>query len=336
MKKTILLTGWAWYIWSHCAVLFLEAWFDVIIIDNFINSSYESLKNIEKITKKQPKFYEVDLLDKMLLEKVFLENKIDFVIHFAWLKSVWESSIKPFLYYENNIIWSLNLFQIMEKYNVKDIIFSSTATVYSPKNKSPLTEGAIIWETTNPYSTTKFIIEQILIDLSKTSGFRVVNLRYFNPIWAHNSWLIWEDPKWIPNNLLPFIMKVVSKELPEIKVFWGDYDTLDWTWVRDYIHVVDLVNWHFKAYKFFEHQDKNGFFEVFNLWTWKWTSVLEIINITKKVTWSEVPYSVVSRREGDLASFYCNPEKAKKILNWEAKYTLEDAIKDSLNFINNK
>jgi UDP-glucose 4-epimerase len=199
-----------------------------------------------------------------------------------------------------------------------------------------MSEDCVVWDTTNPYWTTKLIIEHLLRDLSKTSWFRVVNLRYFNPIWAHKSWLIWEDPKWIPNNLLPFIMKVVSKELPEISVFWNDYDTVDWTGVRDYIHVVDLANWHLKSYNYLEQWVKSSFFEVFNLWTWKWTSVLEMINITKKLTWKDLPYTVVLRRDWDLAEVYCNPIKAKKMLWWSAIYSVEEAIKDSLNFINNK
>ena len=361
--KTILLTWATWYIGSHWAVSLLEKWYNVIILDNLSNSNKSSLDAIEKITWKRPLFYEIDLRNKEDLEIVFKENKIDSIIHFAWAKAVWESCTLPFYYYENNIIWSLNLFELMGKYEVLNIIFSSSATVYKPDEKAPFNENTSTWNTTNPYWTTKFIIENILRDLSNHKNFNVINLRYFNPVWAHKSWLIGEDPNDIPNNLLPFIMKVASWELKEINIFWDDYDTIDWTGVRDYIHVVDLVKGHLKAWEFIEdntgqtqgtaptntgrgepcvHPEnsknlpKNGFIEYINLWTWNWTSVIEMINYTSEVIWKKLAYKIVDRRTWDLASSYCIADKAKKLLNWEAKLSVKQAINDSWNFIKNK
>jgi len=362
--KTILLTWATWYIGSHQAVALLEKWYKVIILDNLSNSNKSSLEAIKKITSNLPhlkkegiegwlKFYETDLRDKEKLEIVFKENKIDSVIHFAWAKAVWESCTLPFYYYENNIIWSLNLFELMDKYLVKNIIFSSSATVYKPDEKAPFTENTNTWNTTNPYWTTKFIIENILRDLSNHKKFNVINLRYFNPVWAHKSWLIGEDPNDIPNNLLPFIMKVVSWELKELKVFWDDYETKDWTWERDYIHVLDLIDGHIKALEYIEKNmgypqgahlhvgvppvgTLSWIYQEINLWTWKSTSVLDMLNTTEKITWKKLKFSIVERRAWDIAISYCLPDKAKDLLNWEAKYSIEEAIEDSYNFIKNK
>jgi UDP-glucose 4-epimerase len=207
--------------------------------------------------------------------------------------------------------------------------------VYSPEERLPWDEKDYIWNTTNPYWTTKLIIENILRDLSNHKWFNVINLRYFNPIWAHESWLIWENPSGIPNNLLPFVMKVAIWDLDKVKVFWNDYNTNDWTWERDYIHVVDLIDWHIKALKYIENEGKDGLYEEVNLWTWKATSVLDIIKYTKRVTGIDINYKIEWRREWDLPRFYCNPEKAKKLLNWEAKYDIKQGIKDSWNFIKN-
>jgi len=259
--QTILLTWATWYIGSHWAVALLEKWYNVIIVDNLSNSSKKIIKKINEVVDNSPllqrrgargevKFYEIDLRNKEKLEKVFIENEIDSVIHFAWAKAVWESCEKPFYYYENNIVWSLNLFELMDKFGVKNIIFSSSATVYMPDTKAPITEDTNTWNTTNPYWTTKLIIENLLRDLSNHKWFNVVNLRYFNPVWAHKSWLIWEDPNDIPNNLLPYIMKVANWELEEIHVFGNDYPTKDGTWERDYIHVLDLIDWHIKALEY--------------------------------------------------------------------------------------
>jgi len=347
--KTILLTWATWYIGSHQAVALLEKWYNVIIVDNLSNSNKSSLEAIKKITNNSPlldkegikgwlKFYEIDLRNKQDLEQIFTENNIDSVIHFAGAKAVWESCTLPFYYYENNIVWSLNLFELMNKYDVKNIIFSSSATVYKPDEKAPFSENTPTWNTTNPYWTTKFIIENILRDLSNHKWFNVINLRYFNPVWAHKSWLIWEDPNDIPNNLLPYIMKVATWELKEIQVFWNDYPTKDGTWERDYIHVLDLIDWHIKALEYIEgaRSELSSIYEEINLWTWNATSVLEMIKITEEITWKKLNYNIVSRRKWDIAISYCSPEKAKKLLNWEAKHSIKEAIKDSYNFIKNK
>jgi len=254
------------------------------------------------------------------------------VIHFAWAKAVWESCDMPFYYYENNIVWSTNLFEIMEKHNCKNIIFSSSATVYDPIWIPPFIETDMTGNMTNPYGTTKFIIENILKDLANYKDFKVVNMRYFNPIWAHKSGLIWENPYWLPNNLLPYVMKVATWELKEVNIFGNDYSTRDGTGERDYIHVIDLIDWHIAGLKFIEKNKEKWFFEVFNLWTWKSTSVIEIINITKNITWKKINYTIKPRRKWDWEISYCNPKKAKKLLNWEAKLTTEDAIRDSRNF----
>ena len=264
------------------------------------------------------------------------------MIHFAWAKSVWESCEEPFYYYDNNITGSVILFELMDKYNVKDIVFSSSATVYDPSEKSPFDESMKTWDTTNPYWTAKLIVENILRDLSNHKKFNAINLRYFNPIGAHSSGLLWEDPNWIPNNLLPFILKVASWELKELKVFWWDYKTKDWTWERDYIHITDLIDWHIKTLEFIEQNKaeytnkKTWIYEEINLWTWNATSVLEMINITEEITWKKISYKIEERREWDLAVSYCNPTKAKELLNWEARFTVKEGIESWYNFIKNK
>lgn len=342
MKKTILITGWLWYIWSHAVVVFEQAWYKTVIIDNLWNSSIKVLDWINNIIGYKPDFYEVDLRDSEKLEEIFKKYKFDWVIHFAWLKSVWESCEKPLMYFDNNLIWSIRLFELMEKYWVKNIIFSSSATVYNLDLKSPFIENDLVWNTTNPYWTTKFLIEKILEDLSKFSSFNVVNLRYFNPIWAHPSWIIWENPDWIPNNLLPFIMKVATWEIKKLQVFGDDYETIDWTWVRDYIDVNDLIEWHLLAYKKLtppsvpplpgEGSNKNWFFNVYNLWTWRWISVFEMIEASKKITWRDILYNVVERRNWDLAEVYCNPSKAENELWWKAKTSLDESLENSWRF----
>lgn len=332
--KTLLLTWWTGYIGSHNAVLFLEQWYDVIIFDNLSNSDKNVLKSIEKITGKTPKFYQWDLRNLWDIEKVFSENDIDSVIHFAGLKSVWESCDMPQEYYENNIIGTMNLTKIMEKYDCKDIIFSSSATVYEPNQVPPFSETTHVGNTTNPYGTSKFIIENILRDLATHKDFHVVNLRYFNPIWAHTSGLIWEKPNDIPNNLLPYILKVASWELSTLSIYGNDYNTIDWTWLRDYIHVSDLATGHFESYKWMNKNMHNSwFFEVFNLWTWEWTSVLKMLEIAKNITWKSIPHQIKKRRNGDIASAYCNPQKAEKVLWWKSQKTVKEAIADSWKFI---
>ncbi len=331
MEKTVLITWGTWYIGSHAVVDFLELWYKVVVVDNLSNSTKDVLKRIKRITNKTVKFYEIDLNNKKELKEVFHFNKIDLVIHFAWLKAVWESTEKPFLYYKNNIIWSMNLFELMEEFDVKDIIFSSSATVYDQNEKSPLTEEKRLW-TINPYWTTKLTIENILKDLANHKWFRVIALRYFNPIWAHKTSLIWEEPNWVPNNLLPYIIKVIMWELKELQVFWDNYNTPDWTGVRDYIHISDLIRWHIKAYEYLERQNPNWFFDAINLWTGLWTSVLQMINFTKEVTDLDVPYKIAPKRKWDLDKIYCDPTKALIKLNWKTKYSVKEWIKDSYDY----
>ena len=364
MKKTLLITGWTWYIWSHAVVAFEQAWYKTVLIDNFVNSSKNTLDALRKILWYIPDFFEWDLRNKDFLEEVFSKYSFDGVLHFAWLKAVWESTQKPLEYFDNNIVGSLRLFELMEKFSVKKIIFSSSATVYDSscfssdwvsleKIPSPLTplpskereiwEEFSVWNCTNPYGTTKFLLENILKDLSKFAWFQVVNLRYFNPIWAHESWYLWEDPSGIPNNLLPYVMRVVTGEYQFVRVFWDDYDTKDGTWVRDYIDVCDLVDGHLKAYEKMpsppaplpkgEGSELHWTFETFNLWTGKWVSVLEMIHSTQKVTGTNIPYQIFPRREWDVAEVFCNPEKAEKILWWKAKVTLEESLEKSFRFV---
>jgi len=337
--QTILITWWVWYIWAHGVVQFEQAWYKTIIVDNLSNSQLNQIEWIKKILWYIPKFYQIDLKDKQDLEKVFEENKIDWVIHFAWWKAVWESCKKTIDYFQNNITWSINLFELMEKYNVKKIIFSSSATVYNQeifdkKDFSWAKEKDLIWNTTNPYGTTKYVIEKLLKDLATFLNFSVIILRYFNPVWTHKSWYIWESPKWIPNNLLPYIMKVANWELKYLNVFWDDYDTEDGTWKRDYIDVNDLIFWHIKAYEKIKNIN-DWFFEIYNLWTWKSISVLEMIKIAEKITWQKIPYKIAAKRQWDLANVYCNPQKAEKELNWKATTSLEESLKNAWKFYNN-
>ena len=329
MKKTLLITGWTWYIGSHAVVAFEQAWYKTVLIDNLVNSSKNTLKNIGEILWYTPDFFEWDLRDKDFLEQVFSKYSFDWVLHFAWLKAVWESTQKPLEYFDNNIVGSLRLFEVMEKFSVKKIIFSSSATVYNFDNQIPYMENQNLWDTTNTYATTKYLIEKILNDLSKFSWFNVINLRYFNPIWAHSSWLIWENPEWIPNNLLPFIMKVALWQLPYVNVFGDDYDTPDGSWVRDYIDIEDLIDGHLKAYQLLENLDFVWFIDDFNLWSWKGISVFQIIDASKKIIGKEIPFQVVWRRSWDIGEFYCNPTKAKNILDWQPKKTLEESLEKS-------
>jgi len=346
-KWYILITWWLWYIWSHAVVEFEKMWYQTIILDNLSNSKIEVLNKINKLIWYSIKFYKEDLMNKKWIEKIFKENNIKWVIHFAWLKAVWESTEKPIEYFQNNIVWSLNLFEIMKKNDVKNIIFSSSATVYDIeklsydakvkiwndiKIKRWLEENDPIWNTTNPYWKTKYLLEEILMDLAKFSWFNIIALRYFNPIWAHVSWLLWEDPNWIPNNLLPYIMKVYNWELEKLKIFWWDYPTIDWTWVRDYIDVNDLIKWHIKAYKYLEEKIIDWWYETFNLWVWRWLSVIEMISLLEEVTWKRIKYEIVWRRKWDLAEVYCNPKKANDILNWKTEINEKESLKNMIKF----
>ena len=330
--STILVTGGAGFIGSHTSVELLEAGYDIVILDNFSNSKPEALNRIKKITGKDFKFYEADLLDLELVRQVFSENKIDAVIHFAGLKAVGESVQKPVEYYHNNITGTLMLITAMREAEVKKIVFSSSATVYGMYNKAPYVED-MPTSATNPYGYTKVMIEQILKDVYVSDNeWSVSLLRYFNPIGAHKSGLIGEDPNGIPNNLLPYIAQVAVGKLKRLGVFGNDYDTPDGTGVRDYIHVVDLATGHLAALKYVL---SNTGVEAVNLGTGKGSSVMEVLKSFEKACGKEIPYEVMPRRAGDIATCYANTEKAKRLFGWEAKYTLDEMTADGWNFTKN-
>lgn len=331
----ILVTGGAGYIGSHTCVELLNEGFEVVVIDNFSNSKSSSLDAIKKITGKDFKFYEIDYLDKDALNKVFEENKIDAVINFAGFKAVGESVQKPIEYYTNNISGALNLLDVMRKHNVKKFVFSSSATVYGNPEKIPLTEDCKIGGTTNPYGTSKLFIEQILKDIyASDNSWDIVILRYFNPVGAHESGLIGEDPKGIPNNLMPYIAKVATKELKELSVFGNDYNTPDGTGVRDYIHVVDLAKGHVLALNKLEKEGKGLF--IYNLGTGIGYSVLDLVHAYEKANNVKVPYKIAPRRDGDIATCYSDPTKAKNELGFVATKTIEDMCHDSYKFVTRK
>lgn len=331
----ILVTGGAGYIGSHTCVELLNEGFEVVVIDNFSNSKSSSLDAIKKITGKDFKFYEIDYLDKDALNKVFEENKIDAVINFAGFKAVGESVQKPIEYYTNNISGALNLLDVMRKHNVKKFVFSSSATVYGNPEKIPLTEDCKIGGTTNPYGTSKLFIEQILKDIyASDNSWDIIILRYFNPVGAHESGLIGEDPKGIPNNLMPYIAKVATKELKELSVFGNDYNTPDGTGVRDYIHVVDLAKGHVLALNKLEKEGKGLF--IYNLGTGTGYSVLDLVHEYEKANNVKVPYKIAPRRDGDIATCYSDPTKAKNELGFVATKTIEDMCHDSYKFVTRK
>ena len=328
----VLVTGGAGYIATHTDVCLLNAGHEVVAVDNFSNSSYESIENVERITGKKVIFYEGDVCDKKILEKIFSEHKIDAVIHFAGLKAVGESCEKPLLYYRNNLDSTLTLLETMVKYDVKRFVFSSSATVYGTPERLPLDEDCRL-STTNPYGSTKLMIENILRDVyAADRSFHILLLRYFNPVGAHESGLIGEDPKGIPNNLMPYVAKVAHGELPYLNVFGNDYDTPDGTGVRDYIHVMDLAEGHLAA---LEHIDSYGV-EAINLGTGVGYSVLDMVKAFEKASSKPVPYKIAPRRPGDIASCYASPEKAANELNWRAKRNLEDMCRDLWNFQTHK
>ena len=326
----ILVTGGAGYIGSHTCVELLEKGEELVVVDNFVNSKPDVIEKIKEITKKDFKFYEVDLLDKPKLEKVFEENDIKEVIHFAGLKAVGESVQKPLLYYHNNITGTVTLLEVMKKYNCKKFVFSSSATVYGLPKTVPITEDFPL-STTNPYGSTKLFIEQILKDCcTADKEFAAILLRYFNPIGAHKSGLIGEDPNGIPNNLMPFIARVADGTYKELKVFGNDYDTPDGTGVRDYIHVVDLSIGHIKAIEKIRKMDG---VEIYNLGTGNGFSVLELVHTFEKVNNVKVNYQIVGRRQGDIAVCYANCDKALKDLGWKCERNIEDMCRDTWNFI---
>lgn len=329
---SVLVTGGAGYIGSHTVVELLTENKEVIVVDNFSNSKPEMLDKIKKITNKDFKFYELDYSNKEKMDKVFAENKIDSVIHFAGYKAVGESVEKPIEYYTNNVSGTLNLLDVMRKHNVKTIIFSSSATVYGDPEVVPLTEMCKIGGTTNPYGSSKLFIEQILKDVYKSDNtWDVCILRYFNPIGSHESGIIGEEPQGRPNNLMPYIVRVASGELEELSIFGNDYNTPDGTGVRDYIHVVDLAKGHIKALEKLE-KEKSGIY-IYNLGTGKGYSVLDMVHAFEKTTGQKIKYKITVRRAGDIATCYADATKAKEELNWVAEKTLEDMCRDSWNYI---
>ena len=320
----ILVTGGAGYIGSHTVVELQSAGYDVVVVDNLCNSSEKALDRVSKITGKPVKFYKADILDREALNEVFDKEEIDSCIHFAGLKAVGESVAKPWEYYENNIAGTLTLVDVMRKHNVKNIIFSSSATVYGDPAMIPITEECPKGQCTNPYGWTKSMLEQILTDIQKADPeWNVVLLRYFNPIGAHKSGTIGENPNGIPNNLMPYITQVAVGKLKELGVFGNDYDTPDGTGVRDYIHVVDLAKGHVKALKKLE--DNSGL-SIYNLGTGKGYSVLDIVKNFEAATGVKVPHKIVGRREGDIEKVWANPERANKVLGWKATETLADTL----------
>lgn len=324
----ILVTGGAGYIGSHTCVELLNAGKDIVILDNFINSKPEALNRIKNITQKDFKFYEVDLLNKRDVDKIFSENKIDSVIHFAGLKAVGESVQKPLLYYHNNLTGTFNLLDIMQKYSVKKIVFSSSATVYGTPKTVPIKEDFPL-STTNPYGSTKLMIEQILKDVFVADkSWSIVLLRYFNPIGAHESGTIGENPNGIPNNLMPYISQVAVGKLDHLNVFGNDYPTHDGTGVRDYIHVVDLAIGHLKAIDKIENDSTAGIF-IYNLGTGNGYSVLDIVHAFEKASGVKIPYEIAPRRDGDIAQCYADATKAYEELGWKAERDLEQMCIDT-------
>ena len=327
--KNILLTGGAGYIGSHTAVELLNRGANVIIADNYSNSSPDILERIKQITGRDVQCHEMDMTDETAVEKLFTNNQIDAAVHFAGLKAVGESVRLPLKYYRNNIDSTLVLLEAMARHNVNNLIFSSSATVYGTPEKLPVAEDAKVGPCANPYGRTKLMIEEIIRDYTVSNpDFSAVLLRYFNPVGAHQSGLIGENPRDIPNNLMPYISQVAWGKLSELNVYGNDYPTKDGTGVRDYIHVVDLAKGHIAA---LDYCDKNTGVEVFNLGTGVGYSVLDLVNTFERVNGISVPYKFAERRPGDIAAYYSDPQKAEKILGWRAQLGLEDMCRDTWN-----
>jgi len=327
---TILVTGGAGYIGSHTCVELLQKGYDVVIADNFFNSRMDVPERIAKITGKMPKVFELDVADGHALEMVFAEKRIDAVIHFAGLKAVGESCRIPLRYYRNNLDTTLTLLETMERHGCKKLVFSSSATVYGPKNECPYTED-MPTSATNPYGWTKVMIEQILRDYcAENPDFSAVLLRYFNPIGAHESGLLGDDPNGIPNNLMPYVARVAAGQLPKLTIFGDDYPTRDGTCLRDYLHVVDLAKGHISALAYAETHTGA---EAFNLGTGDGVSVLELVHAFQNVNGVPVPYAIGGRRDGDLAEVYANPTRAHDELHWTAEKSVDDMCRDSWHFI---
>ena len=329
----ILLTGGAGYIGSHTIIELDKAGHSVVVVDNLVNSNPESLRRVSKIIGKEIPFYEVDVRDKENLSKVFDENKVDAVIHFAGLKAVGESVSKPLEYYHNNMTGTFILLDVMRQHGCKNIIFSSSATVYGDPAIIPITEDCPKGHCTNPYGQTKSMLEEVLMDVQKADPeWNVVLLRYFNPIGAHQSGTIGENPNGIPNNLMPYITQTAVGIRKELGVFGNDYDTPDGTGVRDYIHVCDLASGHVAALKAI---DKKCGLAIYNLGTGHGYSVLDVVKAFEKINGVKVPYSIKPRRPGDIATCYCNPAKAEAELGWKAQYGIEEMCRDSWNWQKN-
>ena len=323
----ILVTGGAGYIGSHTVVELQNAGYDVVVLDNLSNASEKALDRVSKITGKPVKFYKADILDRDALNNIFDKETIESCIHFAGLKAVGESVVKPWEYYENNIAGTLTLVDVMRKHNVKNIIFSSSATVYGDPAQIPITEECPKGQCTNPYGWTKSMLEQVLTDIQKADPeWNVMLLRYFNPIGAHKSGTIGENPNGIPNNLMPYITQVAVGKLKELGVFGNDYDTPDGTGVRDYIHVVDLAKGHVKALKKIE---ENPGLAIYNLGTGMGCSVLDIVKNFEAATGVKIPYVIKPRRAGDIATCYCDASKAEKELGWKAENGIREMCEDS-------
>lgn len=322
----LLVTGGAGYIGSHTCIELLNAGHEIVVVDNLVNSKYESLNRVSEITKKDLKFYQVDLLDRAELDKVFSDNKIEAVIHFSGLKAVGESVEKPLEYYHNNVTGTLVLCEVMKKYGVKKMVFSSSATVYGMPDKVPISENFPLGAT-NPYGRTKLMIEEILRDLYVSdNGWSIALLRYFNPIGAHKSGRIGEDPNGIPNNLMPYITQVAVGKREKLNVFGSDYNTHDGTGIRDYIHVVDLAIGHLKALE--KVLGATGA-AAYNLGTGVGYSVLDVVNSFEKATGQKILYQLTERRSGDIEKCFADPTKALKELSWKAEKNLEDMCRDS-------
>ena len=329
---TILVTGGTGYIGSHTVVELLNRNYDVVVVDNLSNSKYEVVNRIKKITDKNLTFYQIDVCDKTLLKEVFNKHQIDSVIHFAGLKAVGESTVMPLKYYENNILSTLSLIEVMKEFNCKNLIFSSTATVYGPQEVMPINENASL-SATNPYGRTKLFIEYILKDLyNADKSWNIALLRYFNPVGAHESGLIGEDPNGIPNNLCPYITQVAVGKLPYLRVFGNDYDTIDGTGVRDYIHVVDLAIGHICA---IEKLNQNPGLVIYNLGAGKGYSVLEMVNAFEKAIGKTIQFKIVERRPGDVATCYADATKAYLEMNFKTSKSIDDMAKDAWNFQKN-
>ncbi len=327
---SILITGGAGYIGSHTLIELNKSRYDFIVYDNLSNSNIEAIRRVEKIINKSVTFIEGDIRDSKKLDEVFSSYNIDSVIHFAGLKAVGESVERPLEYYDNNVIGTIRLLETMKKYKCKNIVFSSSATVYGNPISNPIDESFPVGGTTNPYGTSKYMIERILEDLYiSDNSFKVVILRYFNPVGAHESGTIGEDPNGIPNNLMPFISQVAVGKREFLSVFGSDYDTHDGTGVRDYIHVVDLANAHVKAIDYINSKNSNENLLKVNIGTGMGYSVLDMVKGFEKVSGKKVPYKIVDRRAGDIATCYANPKKAYEVLGWKAEKSLEDMCVDS-------